>query len=367
MTKSCVLKGSQKVFFLHLNQAASCCRSYPMSLDTVDTVEQLDQHWKHESNELDRGQALTSCQHCWQHENQGMESYRLQMANKWKDTHQIELFIDNTCNQMCSYCSPKFSSTWEKSINQHGMFRFISASAQENLKPSKLAVSSESWIEKIHSYIDCSDDNSITLSLLGGEPLMQIRNLQKLLTANPNKIRQLRINTNLNPPDAKFLHWVLETFPKQKLRFYISLDTVPEYNAIPRAGFDQNKFQLNLDLLRLHNVEFSFHSVISVLSIFSLHKFQQWLTHNNFQSQFFKINNPDCLEPGYLPQEFKQKVLEYALPREAKDSLESQPAMIDIKQFEQYNYLTQYFERTATNITDPNLAEYWHWLKEKFK
>jgi hypothetical protein len=41
--------------------------------------------------------------------------------------------------------------------------------------------------------------------------------------------------------------------------------------------------------------------------------------------------------------------------------------MIDIKQFEQYNYLKQYFERTDTQITDSELAEYWSWLGDKFK
>jgi organic radical activating enzyme len=367
MTKSCALKGGQKVFQLHLNQAASCCRSYPVSLSKPESIDSLIKQWDQESLLLNRGVELESCQHCWDHENQGVVSYRQQASPTWGNTNLVELFIDNTCNQMCSYCSPKFSSSWQKSIKQQGMFKNISASSQKNLALTTASTDPTQKLWQIFDYINQCDDNSVTLNLAGGEPLMQIKNLQRFLKSNSAKIARLQITTNLNPPSAKFLHWTLNSFPREKLFFQISLDTVPEHNSIPRAGFDRQKFENNLALLKYHDIKFCFLSVISVLNIFSLNEFQTWLTQKGYDSKFFRLNNPDCLDPCYLPQQFKEKLLTQNLPDLAFDALQQQPNMIDIKQFEQYNYLKQYFERTATQITDSGLAEYWSWLEDKFK
>lgn len=367
MTKSCALKGRQKVFLLHLEKAASCCRAYPTSLDKIGSMSDLLQQWQQESQLLDQGVELDDCGHCWTNENQGIQSYRQQLSPNWGDTNLVELFIDNTCNQMCSYCSPKFSSTWQKSISEYGVFQKISASAQNNLAATINTLDSGPWLDRIHDYINQCEDNSVTLAIVGGEPLMQIRNVQQLLLSNSEKIRKLRITTNLNPPSAKFLHWVLDNFPRDKLSFVISLDTVPEYNAIPRAGFDPQRFEDNLNLLKLHNIEFSFTSIISVLNIFSLSNYQQWLTDGFYQVVFCRLNNPDCLDPRYLPQHIKQILLNRNLPIPAREALQQPADMIDIKQFEQYNYLQQYFQRTNTKLTDPELASYWAWLKEKFK
>jgi len=367
MTKSCALKGKQKVFLLHLEQAASCCRAHPTSLSRVGSIDNLLQQWKQESLLLDQGVELENCQGCWKQENQGLQSYRQKMSPDWGDTNLVELVVDNTCNQMCSYCSPKFSSTWQKSITEQGVFQKISLSAKHNLAVTNNPPESSQWLNEVHDHIKQCDDNSVTLAIVGGEPLMQFRNLRQLLSAAPEKIQKLRITTNLNPPSPKFLHWVLDNFPLEKLVFLISLDTVPEYNAIPRAGFDQQRFEENLNLLNLRKVEFRFMSVISVLNIFSLSKYQQWAAHHGYTLEFSRLNNPDCLDPSYLPQQFKQVLLNQELPTLAQESLQQQQDMVDIKQFEQYNYLQQYFQRTNTQLTDPELASYWSWLKEKFK
>lgn len=367
MTKSCALKGGQKVFQLHLDQAASCCRSYPTDISNVKSMNHLLQQWKDESLLLEQGTELQNCQHCWNSEKQGLTSYRQQMSETWGDKNLVELFIDNTCNQMCSYCSPKFSSTWQKSIDEHGIFQKISVSAQKNLRTITNSRNSLYWLENINNYINQCKDDSVTLAIVGGEPLMQIRNLQQILTANQKKLNKLRITTNLNPPSSKFLHWVLDNFPQNKLMFLISLDTVPEYNSLPRAGFSQELFEKNLNLLKLKNVEFSFLTVISILNIFSLVKFQQWLKENGYHSDFYRLNNPDCLDPSFLPQDTKNVLLNQNLPILAQQSLMYSPDSIDLKQFEQYNYLKQYFDRTNTKITEPEFANYWLWLEEKFK
>jgi sulfatase maturation enzyme AslB (radical SAM superfamily) len=361
MNKSCNLKGGQKVFLMHLNKVASCCRADPVDLDnqSIDFYLNL---WKQERQQLEQGVELPGCRHCWKAEHSGQQSYRQQMAGN--DLNFVEIIIDNLCNQMCSYCSPKFSSEWENNIQQYGNFTNVSRSARDNLSVTTIHTAQDVWIDELRGFLN---RGPVAVKLLGGEPLMQRRNLQKLLELNADNITTLSINTNLNPPSNKFLKWVLDTFPKDKLSMDISLDTVPEYNAIPRAGFDLEKFEENLDLVNQYNIPILFLSVVSVLNVFSIARYQTWLDTHGYRSKFFRINNPDCLDPCYLPDQFKQMIQADSLPTAVRESLAHTSTQVDLKRFEQYNYLTQYFQRTNTQTTDPALAEYWAWLTEKFK
>ena len=382
-TKSCDLKGNQKVFRLHLNQAASCCMAYSDTLDDTKTLDHYINQWQQESDQLDQGQEIASCEICWKNENAGMESYRQLMkdhsyAGKPGEpprldqfANLIEIFISNLCNQMCSYCSPKFSSEWENSVVNSGVFAKISTTANNNQILENTSITNqEYWLSEIERYISTQSDNSVELKLLGGEPLMQMTNLRRLLEFNSSKIELLSIHTNLNPPTSRFLEWILETFPAEKLKINISIDSTLEYNHVPRARFDQTRFRANLKLLEKHRVAFNFTSVISVLSIFDIANFHAFATQNRYPTVFTKINNPDCLDPIYLPWEFKQRILNTRakLPDLAKEILTFETETVDLKLFEQYNYLKQYFDRTKIDpTTTPNALfnEYWTWLSNK--
>lgn len=331
---------------------------------TSNSIDYYLDLWQHESQQLDQGVEIPGCEYCWQAENKGQQSWRQRFNGD--TSNYVEIFLDNLCNQMCSYCSPKFSSEWENSIQQHGNFIKVSTSTKDNLSilPSQRLDNTQHWINELTDFLN---RGPVSLKLLGGEPLMQRRSLQKLFELNAHQVQSLRINTNLNPPNNKFLKWVLDTFPKEKLVFDISLDTVPAYNAVPRAGFDAEKFQENLKLLEQYNIKFSFLSVISILNIFSVSHYQNWLDQRGYQALFSRLNNPDCLDICYLPEKFKNQIWNESLPDPVKQALNRQPTALDLKLFEQYNYLNQYFQRTDTEITDPNLAKYWSWLEENYK
>lgn len=363
MTKSCSLKGQQKLFFLHLNQVASCCRAHPV--DIVDPkIDHYIDLWNHESQQLDQGIELPGCKSCWNAEQTGQLSYRQLSAGK--NQNYVEIYISNLCNQMCSYCSPKFSSVWENNIQTTGNFVNVSQTAKENLAVTSLHTDRDDWIDELKGFLE---RGPVSVKLLGGEPLMQKHNLQKLLDLDADNIVSLNIHTNLNPPSNKFLKWVLNKFSKDKLFFTISLDTIPTYNSVPRAGFDSEKFLKNLDLLKQYDIKFSFLSVISILNIFSIKEYLSWINDHGYNTKFQHINNPDCLDPFYMPAQFKALINHELLPDQIQNILTNQPSssLVDLKLFEQYNYLKQYFQRTNTTITDPKLENYWNWLKEQYK
>jgi len=369
LTLSCTLKGNQKVFYIQRGLAASCCRAYPEPLPA--NISSLLNAWNLESQQLTQGVPVLSCESCWQQEQQGILSYR-QLYSDQNNVNVIELYLSNLCNHMCSYCSPKFSSTWEDSINSQGMFKNISASAKDNLKIiDHKQVDLEHWFQEISQYIASQPKNSTNLKLLGGEPLMQFKNLQKIIEVGKDNINQLRIHTNLNPPNNKFLIWLLETVPAEKLRFTISMDATPEFNHIPRSGFDREQFLINLELLKQHQIQFDFLPVFSILGIFDLANFVRW--SKSYTVNFSRLYGPDCLQPNLLPtsiiEEICQNFGNQPWPKLLQELYENRKEPLDLKLFEQYNYLKEYFNRTKIvpeSINNTVFQNYWTLVSKKF-
>ena len=372
MSKSCGLKGKQKVFYLSQNRVSSCCRAESEILDDSWSLTSYLQKWTTESLQLDAGIKLPGCKHCWTQEDNNKISYRLSANDKF---NSIELFLSNLCNQMCSYCSPKFSSTWQESIDQFGTFQNISMTSKTNLEIAQPSDPNLGyWLAQIEDYIAGCADNSVILKLLGGEPLMQQRNLEKLLSFNSQKIYQLSIHTNLNPPTDKFLKWLLKNLTPTNFNFTVSLDACPEYNHWPRALFDQKKFLINLSLLEQYQVPVRFAAVVSVLSIFDLENFIMWTSNKRANIMFQKLHNPSCLDPTLIPQVFRQQIWEkvkhldnYAI---VKEILQQDDKLDNLKLFEQFNYLTQYFQRNQLDPTQSSnrlFVEYWQWLTKNYK
>lgn len=368
VSKACDLKGNQRVFYLQFDRAASCCRSEQISLQGQD-LNSLLGSWKNEQEQLAQGQEISGCEYCWRDERQGISSYR--QLNQGSHINNIELYVNNTCNHMCSYCSPKFSSEWQHSIQTQGMLKNISITNQRNLVLMQQNTPSN-WLEQISDHIQQQPDDSVTLTLLGGEPLMQLRNLSLLLRTAPNKLQQLRITTNLNPPNNRFLRWLLDHAPTHKLNITISLDASPAYNHVPRSGFDADRFNTNLELLRSHGVAHDIQSVVSVLSVFDLPQFVTWLHQMQIPNQFNRLYNPDCLDAALLPRWIRQTIWDQINHDSTvlREVLNSQNESVDIKRFEQYNYLTQYFQRTQQDpaqINNDLFQEYWTWLQGKYR
>ena len=367
---SCNLKAQQKVILLHQRLAYSCCRGYPVKLTDDTSYQTISQQWDHEQQQIDKNIPVPSCEVCWQDERNNITSYRQLIGQDPKQLN-IQLGFSNACNHMCVYCSPKYSSTWQKSMLVHGDFTKVSRSTNINLRPpSDAPIDVDAWVMEIQQEINKQPDYSVNLTLLGGEPLMQKDSLKQILELVSSKIKLITIITNLNPPDNKFLQWLLLRFPKDQLYFEISLDATPEFNHIPRSGFDQERFKENLELLKSENINFEFLAVCSVLNFFDLPRYQRWIERNGFFLKQFKLNNPICLDPIWIPDQFVQPILNQLLilPEFFQQFKEPQP-MVDLKLFEQYNYLSQYFERTNINVntTNEEFNQYWAWLEEKFK
>lgn len=356
---------------MNQSQASSCCRALPIPISATSTIENLVEVWEQEKMQLSQGTAVPSCQLCWKDEQSGQISYR-QMQSHKTPVNEIQLSVSNACNQMCSYCSPKYSSTWQKNIQQHGNFVKVSTTAQLNLTLHGTRLNAIQWLSQIQNHLATMEDDSVNLTLLGGEPLMQIDFLKQMLAWCDKKIAKLNIITNLVPPNNKFLLWMVNHFNKDKLKIYVSLDAAPDFNHVPRAGFKKNVFDQNLDILLQHQIDFEFQAVVSVLNFFALDSYYKWLATVNKPITLNQLNNPECLNINLIPDKFRVPILNILKSHPVPEFVLHNPKvenLIDLKLKEQYNYLTQYFERTGTDVNTihAEFNQYWAWLEGKYK
>ena len=189
------------------------------------------------------------------------------------------------------------------------------------------------------------------------------------------KIKKLVITTNLNPPTNRFLRWLLGHAGAHELELAVSLDASPAWNHVPRAGFNAGRLVGNLDLVRNHGVPFRVMSVVSVLSVFDLANFLQWQDHNACKITFNSVTNPDCLDAALLPRWIRQTIWDQLPPNGQaepvlREVLLSTKTPVDIKLIEQYNYLTQYFQRTQqdpTSFDNELFQAWWTWLEQNYR
>lgn len=369
MTKECNLKVAQKVFYLQQNKIASCCRAYPEALDPTKTLNDYIDRWQTESKQLQQGQELVGCETCWYRERQQLPSLRTESLNA-VPANKIELYLSNACNQQCSYCSPKFSSEWESDIKKFGTFERVSASSKTNQQIAQSSDNYNYWLDQVNQYLLDQPADSVSLTLLGGEPLMQRSNLETLLSLNSSKIKVLEIVTNLNPPNNKFLKYILNTVDKSKLMFSISIDSAPTWNHVPRAKFNASKFEENFKILKEHSINYRFFTVLSVLNIFDIGRYLNW---TEIDRQVWNVlSNPVCLDVTAVPKKWRKQIWETLKnpPLIIEHQLLSETEPVDIILFEQYNYLKQYFQRVGiepTKLDNQLFVDYWLFLESKFK
>jgi hypothetical protein len=112
----------------------NCCKAYPERVD-LDWLEANPGRLFHTDTMLeDRALMLdnkscTSCHHgCYKYEEQGLPSTRQKHKNETKISNpqaqmtSLAISLSTDCNMTCMYCSPEWSSSWQKDIEKNGEY-----------------------------------------------------------------------------------------------------------------------------------------------------------------------------------------------------------------------------------------------------
>ena len=266
----------------------NCCKAYPERVD-LDWLEANPGRLFHTDTMLqDRGLMLdnkscVSCHHgYYKYEEQGLPSQRQQHKNTTKisdpqaplSTLQISLSTD--CNLTCMYCSPQWSSSWHRDIDNNGEYLLDGVPVKQNDKWSTLWAKMKQKSRGMESRFFQLLLREIKLStglqkvtLLGGEPLLNNQLDQVLEHVHGKKIN---IVTGLGVSHAR-LRQILQIIKGMDVSFSISAEATGPLFELIRHGVTWSDFRERVSMIEENGNSIQFISTISNLSVLGFNDF----------------------------------------------------------------------------------------------
>ena len=221
-----------------------------------------------------RGERPEECSYCWRVEATGNLSDRhYRSGEPWAAEHYdkiktedpltwnvnpayVEVNFSNVCNLQCSYCSPQFSSAWQKEINEHGAY----PTSNRHNDPTYFTGDRKPIPNRENNpYVDAFwrwwpelYPNLKHFRMTGGEPLMDPQHYRILDMLAPYghqiEIKYATNGTTLGIKGGRNVH---EYWPKfRSVAVNVSIDGIgPVYNYI-RGNGDWNAVVQNVQEIK---------------------------------------------------------------------------------------------------------------------
>ena len=304
-------------------EIALCCKSlHPFSMDTdISEINEV-------KTALDNGIYHKHCNYCWKLEHNGQKSWR-QTGNEMPDDAKknVEIYLDNTCDLACVYCTPKYSSSWIQEI----------ASANKKNIPIQSFINDDYYdkqketynhIPKILSFIEqlgkeAKNSKPLFISMLGGEPLLTSAVKKDVIGsiitafykhADDNEYLGIQIVTNGNTPDAIIdktlnkINQLQDKHPQLRVSVNLSTESIGKAAEFIRYGLDWKQFEKNCNKwLNAPGIDVSWSMAVNMISWKFTPEFLVWAikkareynkkTHFNFNT----VDYPQHMSIKMLP------------------------------------------------------------------
>jgi len=298
---ACQLKWVWSTVYLSTGETASCHRTNHHKFD----YEQFDFHntpekIKDRENMLQGHWPDRGCEYCRNIEQAGGASDRITNLDLWSfdpptelqknnsatqvTPRLLEIYFNNKCNLKCTYCTPEFSSLWDKENRKFG--------GQLHEMPTNY----DSNKKKMFEWFKSNINELHQINVLGGEPLYQdeFDELLDVLDKRPAPNLTLTFFTNLAVANDKLtnkierLKLLKEKGNIKDLHITCSLDCWGPEQEYARFPLDLNHWEKNFNYLIKHDwITLVIGSTITPLTIKTLDQL------------FEKINEWNKIRPVY--------------------------------------------------------------------
>ena len=316
---ACTYKWAWNTFYTYSGETSSCYRIKEELIDlkTFDAQFHNTPKVLEDRERMKAGQwpdPSRGCLYCKNVEDSGgvserMYSNSLPIAREVDFTNtkvqplMSEVYLSNTCDLKCVYCTPALSSKINSELMAYG------TDVAGQIPIVKFDKQAE-YTEKYLSWVDTNYTSLRRLSILGGEPLLQKefwRLLEQAKTrSNPNL--ELSINTNLNASIETVVELVdiaKELVKNRKIkRFDIvcSLDCWGDQAEFVRYGLNLERWKKNFEYLIKHKwIYISFLHVVTSLTIKTMNELQKIIL--DYKKQGYKINQLYTLVVGEIAKD----------------------------------------------------------------
>ena len=322
--------------FCHVNikqeGKVSACWRYPDKIGdyTAQTVQEIwnGKEIKELRRQLLNNERPVGCRSCWDMEDSGVRSTRLQTAVDYQNImdiekarqtttddfsmpltslKSIELRFDNICNLMCRHCSPDYSSKWEVTVKKNTRLRNKMIQFGTFRKSDTHVKLNQTIIDEIGHTVS---PNLVELMLAGGEPLYHESHYSFIESMLPyaNKIK-LSYNSNLTTLDYKG-NSILDLWKQfKKVDLRVSIDGDPNCYHYVRAHSGLSTIEENIKLAqREPNIRISATCTTSLLNITRIVSIVEYFLSLGTYFHASLVQYPRALNPKLLPRQIKEKI-----------------------------------------------------------
>ena len=345
----------------------NCCHAYPerISLDWLEAnpgkLFHTDTMLEERKLMLDN-KSCASCHHgCYKYEEQGLPSTRHHQQKIFiNDVHsplqKLQISLSTDCNLTCVYCSPEWSTSWQKDIDKHGKYQLDGIDIHNNnlhklwAKVKQKSRSTESRFFKLLLKEISLAKKLKRIEILGGEPLLN-NQLDEIITKGEGK--RLDIISGLGVSKSRLLTY-LKKYEGKNISFKISGETTGKNFEFMRYGSRWKDFCEKVNMISDHGFDIEFISTISNLTILDFPNF-----YNKFKNDYkininFLIERP-FLSPHVLDPKSKE-IFETWIEQQNDTSLLEPLRNITDKDIQEVdkknllNYLTQFSNRRNLSL-----------------
>lgn len=302
--------------------ASPCCLyrgeidKYKVYQDDLKTI-QNSEYMENLRQQFRNGERPAGCTLCWQEEDAGKVSKRMNSYYKMKNSLQdwtpdtapslkfIDFKLGNICNLKCRICGSYSSSKWAQEELDYGN----NPEARKNLKEGGWPKRNPQFFDDIKDVLQDVEYFEFT----GGEPMMienHFKILEHCVEQGYARHQYVHYNTNGTQLPENKIFWMWGQFKNVEMAF--SIDDVGEKFEYQRYGAKWDEVKYNLkqySFLNPGNIDFQICSTINIFNILSLDKLFEWV--REFKPKYFHVNTlfaPDCFNIQTLPQELKKIV-----------------------------------------------------------
>jgi len=343
----CASKWFDAVIFLNEGRTKSCHHTPAHPIDSVEVkFNPMALHNTKEKKEQRRqmlaGEKPEACQYCWNvedaasgdvypdrvpytHRFSGID-VKMAGAASMEDWYlrTLEVSFDRTCNFACSYCSPRFSTTWAKDIKKHGGYALQMTAPYYADDGSKLAEPygrNNEGNPYLEAFWEWWPELSRTLDqfrITGGEPMMSASFWKLVELIKKEGIRDemlISVNSNLGSKESLINDFIGLTHSVKRFSLFTSCEAHGAAAEYLRDGLDYQYWLGNLRKIMIEgNVEST--TIMTTITAASLFSFTEFLDDiialrnegqgHKIMLSFNMLKKPQFMSILILPDELRE-------------------------------------------------------------
>ena len=347
----------------------NCCKAYPerVNLEWLEAnpgkLFHTDTMIKDRKLMLENKSCVSCHFGCYKYEEQGLISSRIKLkTNKFISDPKAPLknliiALSTDCNLTCAYCSPEWSSSWQKDIEKNGNYELTDFKIKnDNFAKlwSKIKQKSRSTESKFFHLLlkEISlAKNLESISILGGEPLLH-NQLEMFLEQIEDK--KITITTGLGVSLSR-LSRLLKKMKGKKIGFFVSGETTGSFFEFLRYGASWEDFLTKVKMISDYGFKIGFISTISNISLFDFTNFYNTF-HNSYNIWINSMHEKPFLMPHVIDDKSKDDFIKTSKKYENTKTFQNilKSLNVDVNEIDRINlgnYVKQFSSRRSIDIS----------------